>query len=204
MTFLRWLNSGKNYDGGGTRNRKQQFLFPIGILRPKTDAICFSASDREGSLLSRPGTDYFERNCVPPKSTDIMNAAGSSGGRVTFGSSGGIITADPRMGTGPSLAVEKCTFGNLYYEKTSGHELIRANPYRLLSAREGGIVQDCGRKCENDPRCLGFNMDYNRNECQAVSKNSDNNLFNLRSSTGVSYFEAICLRGNLKWQGIGC
>ena len=50
-------------------------------------------------------------------------------------------------------------------------------------------------RCEADNRCKGFNMDYNRNECQAVTKNSENNLFNLRTSSGVSYFEAICLQG---------
>ena len=39
-------------------------------------------------------------------------------------------------------------------------------------------------------------MDYNRNECQAVVENSEGNLFNLRPSTGVAFFEAICLRGH--------
>jgi len=52
-------------------------------------------------------------------------------------------------------------------------------------------------RCEADNRCKGFNMDYNRNECQAVTKNSENNLFNLRTSSGVSYFEAICLQGQI-------
>ena len=42
---------------------------------------------------------------------------------------------------------------------------------------------------------MGFNMDYNRNECQAVTSTSENNLFNLRPSSGVSYFEGICLKG---------
>ena len=56
---------------------------------------------------------------------------------------------------------------------------------------------NCGRRCESDTRCMGFNMDYNRNECQAVIKNSKNNLFNLRPSSGVSFFEAICLKGKV-------
>jgi hypothetical protein len=42
---------------------------------------------------------------------------------------------------------------------------------------------------------MGFNMDYNRNECQAVTTSSENNLFNLRPSSGMSYFEGICLKG---------
>jgi hypothetical protein len=47
-------------------------------------------------------------------------------------------------------------------------------------------------------RCKGFNMDYNRNECQAVLENSQDNLFNLRPSTGIAFFEAICLRGRCR------
>ena len=38
-------------------------------------------------------------------------------------------------------------------------------------------------------------MDYNRNECQSVTTSSEDNLFNLRLSTGIAFFEAICLRG---------
>ena len=41
-------------------------------------------------------------------------------------------------------------------------------------------------------------MDYNRNECQAVTETTEDNLFNLRPSTGIAFFEAICLRGRLK------
>ena len=93
------------------------------------------------------------------------------------------------------ISERRCTYGKLTYEKTTGYELIRAQPYRLYSLREGGIVGNCGRRCESDTRCMGFNMDYNRNECQAVTKNSKNNLFNLRPSSGVSFFEAICLKG---------
>ena len=95
------------------------------------------------------------------------------------------------------FAERRCTYGKLTYEKTTGYELIRAQPYRLYSLREGGIVGNCGRRCESDTRCMGFNMDYNRNECQAVIKNSKNNLFNLRPSSGVSFFEAICLKGKV-------
>ena len=89
----------------------------------------------------------------------------------------------------------RCTFGRLEYEKTTGYELIRAKPYRLYSRRDGGISGECGSRCQADTRCQGFNMDYNRNECQAVVENTEDNLFNLRPSTGVAFFEAICLRG---------
>lgn len=81
------------------------------------------------------------------------------------------------------------------FEKTTGFELIRANPSKLHSDRDGGIISTCVEKCEADAKCMGFNMDYNRNECQWLAKNSENNLFNLRPSSGVSFFEAICLRG---------
>ena len=93
------------------------------------------------------------------------------------------------------LAERRCSFGKLAYEKTTGFELIRARPTRLFSDRDGGIIADCASRCEDDTRCKAFNMDYNRNECQSLTRNSDDNLFNLRSSSGVSYFEAVCLRG---------
>ena len=89
----------------------------------------------------------------------------------------------------------RCESGKLHFEKTTGYELIRGNPTRLFSDRDGGIIQDCTGRCESDNRCLGFNVDYNRNECQSVSSTSENNLFNLRPSSGVSYFEGICLKG---------
>ena len=73
---------------------------------------------------------------------------------------------------------------------------IRASPYRLHSRRDGGITGECASRCQEDNKCQGFNMDYNRNECQAVVETSEENLFNLRPSTGVAFFEAICLRGD--------
>lgn len=93
------------------------------------------------------------------------------------------------------LAERRCIHGELAYEKTTGYELIRANPKRLFSDRDGGIIRDCARECRSEADCKGFNMDYNRNECQKLNKNSDSNLFNLRTSPGMSFFEAICLRG---------
>ena len=64
-------------------------------------------------------------------------------------------------------------------------------------------MADCASRCEADGRCKGFNMDYNRNECQSVVKNSENNLFNLRPATGSTFFEAICLTGELSGFFIG-
>ena len=93
------------------------------------------------------------------------------------------------------VAERRCSSGQLHFEKTTGHELIRGNPSRLFSDRDGGIIDDCAGRCESDSRCMGFNMDYNRNECQSVTTNSENNLFNLRPASGTSYFEGICLKG---------
>ena len=98
----------------------------------------------------------------------------------------------------------RCNTGKLHFEKTTGYELIRGNPSRLFSDRDGGIIKDCAGRCESDARCMGFNMDYNRNECQAVTTSSENNLFNLRPSSGMSYFEGICLKGKHKGAFINC
>ena len=93
------------------------------------------------------------------------------------------------------VAERRCSSGQLHFEKTTGYELIRGNPSRLFSDRDGGIIGDCSGRCESDSRCMGFNMDYNRNECQAVTTTSENNLFNLRPASGSSYFEGVCLKG---------
>ena len=102
-----------------------------------------SASDREGSLGSRPGTDYFERQCggdssdsqggrvdspiwnsVRQEEEDSMSASGSS-----FMPASAVTEA--------SVSGPRCTFGKLHYEKVTGNELIRASPSRLFSRREG-------------------------------------------------------------------
>ena len=44
------------------------------------------------------------------------------------------------------FAERRCTYGKLTYEKTTGYELIRAQPYRLYSLREGGIVVTCAQR----------------------------------------------------------
>jgi len=148
------------------------------------------ASARSGSLQSRPGTDYFERSCetifssVEETENLILDTGATSGEGVIGGS--GLQTA---------LQGTRCTFGKLEFEKTTGYELIRAQGRRLHSRREGGISGECAARCKDDSNCKGYNMDYNRNECQSVIANSEDNLFNLRSNTGIGFFEAICLRG---------
>ena len=52
----------------------------------------------------------------------------------------------------------RCDTGKLHFEKTTGYELIRGNPSRLFSDRDGGIIKDCAGRCESDARCMGFNM----------------------------------------------
>ena len=171
---------------------------------------CFISGDDQqsaalGALQSRPGTDYFERSCetlfssVEETDNLILDSQTTSGEGVV---------------PGQTLPQERrCTFGRLEYEKTTGqsrlgvththtshpagYELIRAGPKRLHSRREGGISSECASRCQANTNCQGFNMDYNRNECQSVVENSEDNLFNLRPSTGVAFFEAICLRGKV-------
>lgn len=41
---------------------------------------------------------------------------------------------------------------------------------------------------------MAFNLDYNRFECYALDTGSSEAPLNLRQSSGVAYFEAICLR----------
>ena len=71
------------------------------------------------------------------------------------------LTLTTSMNTGAAesrtvIAERRCKFGSrLAFEKTTGYELIRASPKRLFSDRDGGIVGECARKCEEDARCQG-------------------------------------------------
>ena len=88
----------------------------------------------------------------------------------------------------------RCAYGKLTYEKTKGYELVKAQPYRIYSLEDGVWFSDCRRICESDLECMGFDVGHIGNECR-LFKNSNNNLSNLRPSSGVAFFEAICLRG---------
>ncbi|XP_023323415.1 uncharacterized protein LOC111697594 [Eurytemora carolleeae] len=149
---------------------------------------CFISGDDlmsagDGALQTRPGTDFFQRNCQ-----DILGEPTSANKFIPE-------TGSTQQASQTLPQERRCTFGKLEFEKTTGYELIRARPYKLYSRREGGISAECSSRCQSDSRCQGFNLDYNRNECQAVTENSEGNLFNLRPSTGIAFFEAICLRG---------
>ena len=48
-------------------------------------------SDRKGALQSRPGTDYFERDCLKDESNPVFNAVRQPEGDDLFG---------PSMGSG--------------------------------------------------------------------------------------------------------
>eukprot|EP00095_Tigriopus_kingsejongensis_P000115 maker-scaffold983_size73474-snap-gene-0.8 protein:Tk00115 transcript:maker-scaffold983_size73474-snap-gene-0.8-mRNA-1 annotation:"PREDICTED: uncharacterized protein LOC100909276" len=150
---------------------------------------CFiSGDDRasafEGALQNRPGTHYFERNCNQRQSSTDSETSPTNRvqNEITF-----LAKADHDQNPA------RCSFGHLTFEKTTGYELIRALPTKLHSDRDGGIIEECAKKCKEDAQCLAFNMDFNRNECQSLAKNSDTNLFNVRASSGSSFFEAICL-----------
>lgn len=48
---------------------------------------------------------------------------------------------------------------------------------------------------------MAFNLDYNRFECYALDTGSSEAPQNLRQSSGVAYFEAICLRSEYRRGG---
>ncbi|CAB4063246.1 unnamed protein product [Lepeophtheirus salmonis] len=153
---------------------------------------CFISGDdiisaSEGALQTRPGTDYFQRKIEEIQTTRFDMDFDRN--RRPTSATGAMNKRKERY----------CSFGRLTYEKTTGYELIRGNPTRLYSERDGGIIEQCASRCDEDADCKGFNMDYNRNECQSLTANSLNNLFNLRTSSGVSYFETTCSGCGLLW-----
>lgn len=95
------------------------------------------------------------------------------------------------------LVVGRCAFGRMTYEKVSGYELDRGHSYLLYRDAARGISDRCAKRCQSDIRCHAFNLDYNRNECSALEFANDEVRYDLRRSSGVAYFEGICLRGKL-------
>ncbi|GLH14277.1 Uncharacterized protein GBIM_18649, partial [Gryllus bimaculatus] len=142
------------------------------------------ASAGEEALMSRPGTNYFERSC-------------HSGGPPGLPGPGPGPT-DPqgtlfsRTDTMPS---NRCGVGRPEFERTVGYELQGQRGYPLLREHVPGITVICAQRCRADPRCHGFNLDYNRNECTAIENFSDATRIDMRPVPGIAFFEGVCLRG---------
>ncbi|XP_047103996.1 uncharacterized protein LOC124722900 [Schistocerca piceifrons] len=139
---------------------------------------CFISGDDRASagseaLMSRPGTDYFERVC-------------QTGGSSSHGNPPGLC------GIG----------GRLEFEKVTGFELQGQRGYTLFRNSIPGISTQCAQLCRSDPRCRGFNLDYNRNDCTALEGDLDGARIDVRPVPGIAYFEGICLQGatcNVPW-----
>lgn len=85
--------------------------------------------------------------------------------------------------------------GRAHFEKVTGYEMKNQRSFRLLTEPLPGISVQCARLCKADLRCHGFNLDYSRNECNALEGIGDTPRLDLRQTPGVAYFEGICLRG---------
>lgn len=56
--------------------------------------------------------------------------------------------------------------------------------------------QKCARKCDEDSGdCPAFAVDYTRNRCFKLDRNTQGRSTVILSSPGKSYFEKVCVRG---------
>ncbi|OXA52939.1 Plasminogen [Folsomia candida] len=164
---------------------------------------CFISGDDKASALEeaiqkRPGTTYYERNCkgtpLGPLPPAISSVSGIPERPFSGGPFGNSIDDRPRQGI-TDHQIGRCAFGRMTYEKVSGYELDRGHSYLLYRDAARGISDRCAKRCQSDIRCHAFNLDYNRNECSALEFANDEVRYDLRRSSGVAYFEGICLRG---------
>ncbi|XP_033606986.1 uncharacterized protein LOC111863521 isoform X3 [Cryptotermes secundus] len=135
---------------------------------------CFISGDDRGSagneaLMSRPGTNYYERSCL--------------------------VAGGPGPGTSPSNPQGRCAVGRAEFEKVTGYELQGQREYPLLRGHNPGLAVQCANQCKIDPRCHGFNFNYKLNECTALEGDADPTRIDIRQVPGVAYFEGVCLRG---------
>ncbi|XP_021930316.1 uncharacterized protein LOC110834946 [Zootermopsis nevadensis] len=150
---------------------------------------CFISGDDRASagneaLMSRPGTNYYERNC---------NVGGGPGP--------GTSSPDNLQGTlfsRTDTAPSRCGAGRAEFEKVTGYELQGQREYPLLRGHNPGLAVQCSNQCKSDPRCHGFNMNYKLNDCTALEGDADPTRIDIRQVPGIAYFEGICLRG------VGC
>ncbi|XP_063218616.1 uncharacterized protein LOC134528880 [Bacillus rossius redtenbacheri] len=141
---------------------------------------CFISGDDRASagsdaVMSRPGTNYMERVCA--------GAGGDLGG------------GPPGR---PALPPDGAAGCRPEFEKMTGYELQGQRSYRLASELAPGITVKCAQLCRADPLCSGFNLDYNRNECEAVQARPGGHPslpIDLRQVPGIAFFEAVCLAG---------
>ncbi|CAG7728314.1 unnamed protein product [Allacma fusca] len=160
---------------------------------------CFISGDDKGSggdeaVQKRPGTTYYERNCKGG-TVDPGPVTNTIVDRPLPGIFGNGIS-DRNLGPGHTdTQIGRCAFGRMTYEKVSGYELDRGHSYLLYRDTGRGISDKCAKRCQSDVKCHAFNLDYNRNECSALEFANDEVRYDLRRSSGVAYFEGICLRG---------
>ncbi|XP_034231598.1 uncharacterized protein LOC117639791 [Thrips palmi] len=158
---------------------------------------CFISGDDRPSagaeaLMSRPGTNYLERNChhTGPGGIPIPGPGGLIG--PGFGGLGPLPgrPLDPSGGRCPGG-------GRPEFEKVAGYELSAGRAYNLERDTAPGVAVQCAQLCRSDPRCGAFNLDYARSECTALEgePSATRQRVDLRPVPGVAYFEAICLRG---------
>ncbi|KAG7162250.1 putative PAN domain-containing protein 5 [Homarus americanus] len=195
-----------------------------------TGSQCFISGDDKASgggsdaLQNRPGTTYFERDCTAGTGGSGsggggiggggstggggtggggIGGGGTGGGGIGGGGTGGGGSGGTGGGGGFSFQVDRCSFGRLTYEKVTGFELSGVKSTPLFSSRTTpGITARCSELCKNLNSCMSFNLDYNRLECYSLETRATEAPQNLRPSSGVGYFEGICLRSGgcgLRW-----
>nr|CAD7262146.1 unnamed protein product [Timema shepardi] len=152
---------------------------------------CLPASAGSDALMSRPGTNYLERSCHLEGGSGTGPGPGPGPGPIPGPGEpqGTLFSRTDNVPTG------SCVIGRAEYEKVTGYELQGQRAYRLLSENLPGITIQCAQLCRADQHCLGFNVDYNRNECAGLEGNAEKNRIDLRQVPGIAYFESICLRG---------
>lgn len=77
----------------------------------------------------------------------------------------------------------------------TGFEMTGERGFSLARERLPGMTLQCARRCQNEPRCAAFNLDYKGSECIGLTVVTESSRIDLRPTPGIAYFEGICLRG---------
>ncbi|XP_046406709.1 uncharacterized protein LOC124171575 isoform X1 [Ischnura elegans] len=96
-------------------------------------------------------------------------------------------------------SISQCEDGTFTFAKVTGHFLRSAQSVGLAMASSPGITLECSVRClEAGSDCPAFSLDYGAMKCFKLDRNTQGRGSELLPREGESFFEKICLRGNVR------
>ena len=106
------------------------------------------------------------------------------------------------------VRAENCAYpSRTHFQRVAGHEAVGSRYFsmRMMNVRDmpAGLLIACINQCGSDPLCLGLNYNAVQQTCSSIEEdfrswrlNASENIL-LRPTSGMGYFESLCLQGTI-------